>query len=453
MTRAPAPGGGSSELHAAWDDLLAAVARARDAIERPELHAPPPNDRLLAEGYRYLLGFLYGAIDRAQIDPRFPQFRRAIQPIDRATIDNADALYLHAPIDGDESYVIRGRAPDVRHWRGRPAAPEGRRAPTYVIVEVCRGYAGDTGRLDELFNGARAGTGSLDSAEIDVSPDGSFEILLAPSRPEGHAGNFIPTKKARDDGEVVADQVILRELFGDWDREDALDLEIVCVGWEGRHPAALAPHLVSARMRRTGEIVRNQMLFWNEFYTVLLEAHGDRNGDGRRFMPLNEFNQPMLSTMAIGGGQSTNVYAGCVYELGPDDAMVIESRVPVRPSYQGIHLSNLWGESHDYANHQSSLNGFQSEWDADGAVRWVVAHADPGVANWLDTTGIGAGFIAPRWSYSQPPVELPTIDAKIVPFAAIRDHLPPATRSMTPDERRRRIRARQRHVQRRFRQY
>ena len=56
-------------LRSAWDALFADLARARDAIEDPELYAPPPDDRLLAEGYRYLLGYLYGAIEARSIAP------------------------------------------------------------------------------------------------------------------------------------------------------------------------------------------------------------------------------------------------------------------------------------------------------------------------------------------------------------------------------------------------
>jgi hypothetical protein len=67
---------------------------------------------------------------------------------------------------------------------------------------------------------------------------------------------------------------------------------------------------MAAIMRQVGTIVRNQMLFWNEFYTILLETHGDRNGDGKRFMPLNEFNEPMLDDDGDRWRQSTNVYAG-----------------------------------------------------------------------------------------------------------------------------------------------
>ncbi len=124
--------GALAELRAAWDEMIAQLARARDAIEDPQLYPPPPTDRNLAEGYRYLLGFLYGAIERSCGDPSFPYFRRALQPMDKGTIDNADAIYLCAPLDGAGTYRVTGRAQDHRHWRGeRPGS--GRKAPQYVI--------------------------------------------------------------------------------------------------------------------------------------------------------------------------------------------------------------------------------------------------------------------------------------------------------------------------------
>src|ERR1043165_6370600 len=89
------------ELRAAWDDLLAGLARARDAVDDPAFHPPPSPPRVLAEGYRYLRGWAHGAFERAfHTDPRRPVFRRAISPIAKSTIDNADALYLNAEIDG-----------------------------------------------------------------------------------------------------------------------------------------------------------------------------------------------------------------------------------------------------------------------------------------------------------------------------------------------------------------
>ena len=82
-------------LRAAWADMMAALDRARDAVDSPDLHAPPVTSLGVAEGYRYLMGFAFSAIERAFAeDPEFPYFRRAIQPIDKATIDKCKALKL-----------------------------------------------------------------------------------------------------------------------------------------------------------------------------------------------------------------------------------------------------------------------------------------------------------------------------------------------------------------------
>jgi hypothetical protein len=73
------------------------------------------------------------------------------------------------------------------------------------------------------------------------------------------------------------------------------------------------------------------------------------------------------------------------------------------PQYIGFNLANLWGESHDFANHQSSLNGMQPEVDADGVLRALGGGArDPGVPSRVDTTGHREG---PRWAYSKMPAK------------------------------------------------
>ncbi len=431
----------ATTLRAAWNDLIAGLTRARDAIDSPDLHAPPESERGLAEGYRYLLGFTFGAIERAFCeDPAFPYFRRAIQPVDKATIDNADALYLSASIDGDNTYRVRGRM-------------VGPKAPQYMIFEAHTAYAGDSGTLAELSPTERAITGSLDSTDLIVADDGQFEILIAPRRPADHSGNFIASRQVAGDDTKGARFLIVRMLFHDWENEVSPDLQIVQVGQEGAHPPPIDPVAAAMKMRRVGEIVENQMKFWNEFYDIVLEAHGDRNGDGRTFMPRNGLNEPARANLATGGGQCTNVYSGGMFDLGTDEALLIEVDVPVKPSYTGFHLGNLWGESLDYANHVTSLNGFQAEPDTDGMTRFVIAHSDPGVPNWLDTTGQAQGFLTARWTYPESPDELPKVNVSKLPLGEVRQHLPAATRVVSPDERSEQIRIRQEHVQRRYRQY
>ena len=220
-----------AELRAAFDEMIAGLARARDAIDDPKLYPPPPSDRNLAEGYRYLMSLVYCGIERGFFeDPRFPYVRRAIQAIAKSTIDNADAIYFAMPIDGNESYWLRGRAADTRHWRGEPRAASGRLAPQYLIFECASGFAGDSGSLAELRPGTRAMSGMLDVSKLAVAPDGSFEILCAPEPPAGFAGNFLCTRVERRGRTYVGAYVSGRQLFYDWEREDPVEFTITRIG-------------------------------------------------------------------------------------------------------------------------------------------------------------------------------------------------------------------------------
>jgi hypothetical protein len=455
----------ADELRSAWNDMMGSLEEARNAIDHPELMPAPQNPRNLAEGYRYLMGFAHSAIERAFHEDRDrPTFRNALSIINRATIDNSDAIYFYAPIDGSEPYLIRGRVEDSREWRGEAPAPQGPRAPHYLIFEASAGVlAGDSGNLRELAPGVKTMTGRLDSSDIQVESDGSFEILLAPERPESYSGNFISTFKLVEQPhpfdpsapkERFAGYVSGRQIFNDWQHEEPVHLSLTRIGSDLPDRSRYSPEQAAAELRRCGELVRGQMHFWNAFWTVLMGVYGPRDGSipGVEF-PRNGFNTINAATGATGGGMSTNLYAGGVFELGPDEALLIENRIPLRPQYYGFQIANLWGESIEYANSFGSLNGSQSEVDSDGVIRLVVAHQDPGVPNWLDTTGHAEGFLTPRWAYSQTPPtdQWPEISAKKVLFSEIRRHLPEGTRTVSSDERREQIRARQAHVQKRFR--
>jgi hypothetical protein len=72
------------DLRAAWDDMIRRLQEARDGIDQPEWMPPPPSDRNLAEGYRYLMGHVHAAVERAfHQDPVRPHFRNALSIITR----------------------------------------------------------------------------------------------------------------------------------------------------------------------------------------------------------------------------------------------------------------------------------------------------------------------------------------------------------------------------------
>jgi hypothetical protein len=454
-------------LRTAWDDMIQALQDARDAIDQPQLMPAPATDRNLAEGYRYLMGYVHSAVERAfHEDPLRPHMRNALSIITRSTVDNADAIYFYTALDGSKSYRLTGKTGDTRHWRGEPPATDGHKAPHYLIFEATSGdLPGDSGSLLELRPGVKAQTGRLDSSSLVLDEDGSFEILLAPERPAGYTGNFIPTLKMvqpRQPGEEqattarYANYLSGRQLFNDWEHEEAIHFDIVPTESEQSPAPAYSAQQAAAELRRFGDIVRNQMHFWNAFWTILMGTYGEREGSmpGVAF-PRNNFNTINAASGATGGGQSTNLYAGGVFELEPDEALIIENCIRLPPRYVGFQIANLWGESIEYANRIGSLNGHQMTVDADGILRIVIAHSDPGVPNWVDTTGHREGFLTARWTYSETPARehWPTITAKKVRFSEIWQQLPAGTARVSNEERQQQIRIRQRHVQRRYRMF
>jgi hypothetical protein len=103
----------------------------------------------------------------------------------------------------------------------------------------------------------------------------------------------------------------------------------------------------------------------------------------------------------------------------------------------------------------SSQTGAQNPPASDGARYYVISARDPGTPGWLDTTGLPKVTMSMRFIYRQNPSrdDLPTLEAFGTKVENIRDILPKDTPTVTPEERRREVDARQRHIQRRWRQY
>jgi hypothetical protein len=85
--------------------------------------------------------------------------------------------------------------------------------------------------------------------------------------------------------------------------------------------------------------------------------------------------------------------------------------------------------------------------DDDGVLRTVIAHDDPGVANWLDTAGHSAGPIILRCVRTET-APVPTM--QLVKFSDIDSSVPAGTRRVTPAERSTIMAARRLAVSKRF---
>jgi len=382
---------GDLESGAAWAHLLAKLQAASATVLSDSV---PHNPADRAAGFRHLLVLLWIGIDDS--------LRRDSSPVLAVRPSNTDAIFKWGMDCPDCIYTGSGlRGGDTyRLWGNRGTA-------RYVGLQTMAGMASTANVL-------------LD--EIERAPNGDFEIILSADE---HPGNWMPIA---DD----ATQLVVRHFFYDWDTEVASTLSIERLS--GPPPVAASdavdPQAAMARqLVALGDFVEANLDFFLQF------ARPERP---------NTFNPPFDGT-AMGAAAENRPVMGS-FQLAPDEALVVEVEPP-RGLYWSYSLGNPWWETIDYGRHQSSLNGHQAVVDEDGLLRVVIAHRDPGVANWLDTAGHSEGPIILRCVRTE---TAPVPTTRVVPFADVAAALPPGTRRVTADERAAVIDARKRAVSRRF---
>jgi hypothetical protein len=337
-----------------------------------------------AEGLRHIIRLIemQNAPATDDHDVANPHVSRCPSVVCKLGFDNPDFTYINvAPISPEYTYRVYGK---------RGTVP-------YISMQV--------------FDNPLGGEIFMTSEDLIVEPDGSYEIILSATP---HVGNWLELKPG-------AQRFILRNGFYDWNNEVEASVQVEVLAGPMSGPV---PHLTPE------EFVSDMAALSQRLEVIPITIQNARDG-----WPLNDVNEPDPGAFGIpGAGVPTAVSSAGRYSLSEDEALIIETPVP-DVVHGGIQLGNLWVESIDYQTRQTSLNWFQSTPDSDGIIRYVLAHEDPGVPNWLDISGHPDGGIFMRWqspteeSYPDKPV------VKVVAFDEIRDNLPPDHPTVTPDER------------------
>ncbi|HEV8296628.1 MAG TPA: DUF1214 domain-containing protein, partial [Acidimicrobiales bacterium] len=355
------------------------------------------------DGYRYLtrlvvLG-LQWMIEFG--DPEFPAFYRHDDDVTKWGGPNVDNTYLRARVRGDRAYRIVGNR-GIAHG---------------FLISTHEGdmQLEQYGVYDEIWHD-----------QLATDPDGSFELIVGAGRPAGHQGNWLPLHPD-------SDNITVRIYYQDWSRERPPELRIERIGGEGLAPAPPTPASFAASLEDALDWIEKSTHYWNRYVNRSREEIGE-----------NALGLPRSAP----GGANDIAYGGGFFDLADDEAFIIEGEPP-DAWFWNYMLYNLgWMESLDFANRVTSLNGQQIHIDDDGRYRIVIAHEDPGVPNWLDSTGLSQGMIAFRYVRT---ATMPAPTHRIVKFDRIRDTLPASTPEVTAATRREQITVRQRHVATRFR--
>ena len=449
-------------LEKGWAKFMQGLATAQESLTDPAAFPPPPSDRNLAEGYRYLLAHL-GRILETELrqDPRYPEFFRSVDMLRKWTGENPDAMYLKAPLEATGFYRITGQLADPGEWRTSERGLPGPKAPRIVTFQTITSIPGATGDLAEMASCRNQTLDFANSFDLMLDSENRFEILLGPERPKKHKGNFLLTraslacpatgKTATRDARWLS----IREIFSDWEREIPLEMEIVRLDAVGEKRPPITTKFISEKLEEIGRQLPNQIRFWQLVQEIALEVRRDVNGDGKRALPINGINPPAPPFTAGGVAGARQLYAAGLFHIAQDEALVVKVTAPVEPHYIGFQLNNFWFEGPDQQNYTSSLSGHQLPIASDGSRYYVIAHQDPGVQGWVDTTGLKKGIHAMRFLFREDPPgdQAPTAKAALVKLEALGDILPADTPRISAEERQQEIAIRQSHIKRRWRDY
>jgi hypothetical protein len=385
--------------HAAWSAFCDALKQAGDRILEPDF---PDSELERAEGFRHLaqqaVCWLTWGVGHG--DPDDPRFMRQNDLFTRWGGPNVDNLYKHARVDAAGTYRIRGHMHSCEEF--------------LLAVRIGNMHQQQYGTLHEVT-----------ATDLGITPDSAFEIVLGGPEPASPEVRWVPLPEG-------ARMVAIREYYYDWREAEPAVFTIERLDTPGGPPARLTPRALADRLDEARSQFSRSITYWNDYQRA---ARG-RGAD-------NTFIQPRTEPKGLKG----LVYAFCFYRLAPGEALVVECEAPVARywSYQLYQLG--WFEPVESIHRTGGLNHTQITPDPNGRIRVVVAHADPGIANWLDTEGRSEGMLTFRCAWAD---NRPEPTAAVVRVDELAAHLPPGAPRITPEERRARIAAREAHAAWRF---
>ena len=389
----------AAKLLEAWDAWCDGMkSAAREIVLREQ--APLDDQPTLADGFRYLARLAALGIDlmMPHTPPDVPMLRRSLGPHSKMGGDNPDTIYSSAPIDPAGTYRVSGTLGSAHE----------------VVFDSVR-RPGAYGTEPQYPTEVRG-------EDLVRHPDGHFELIVSRTP---HEGNWL-----RIDERIGSIQI--RQVFGDWQREDQGHMLIERLDRAPEQPPSLTPDMVVHGVHAAQQFTRTMGT------TFAQRAENLRRTPNRMHLASD-----WERFQGTPGGVGVDGY----FVLQPDEALLIEF-TPGKTFFWEFQVGNFWYESFDYRVVCSSLNMKQVDVRTDGSVVLVLSAADPGVRNWLSTAGHREGILFARWIRVQATPPIPK--TRVVKLEEWLRKLPPEVKTVTPAQRAADQRARRLAVDWRF---
>ena len=386
----------------AWSDYLASIDAARTlALDWRFAQSEPMRTQAM-----YFISMMQAFGFNTYMGPRtaYPTFfsHLIFTPVEyNWGAPSPDFRYHWTKIDGARGYRI---------WGNRGLTP-------WLHIQAQRGWWGDPDQVN---------LGSWDVDHFERAADGGFEIIASP---DPHAGNWMQL-----DRNVHNICLLVRDIWDDWNVERGATVHIEPLEVLPADTLTLTEAEIAERLRGIAYQTTFSLKTWMRMIEEVEAAVG-----------MNRFWLPTEDVTKIGGNPMAG-YVKMLYDIEPDEAVVLETGIP-NVRHWSLQLADFFFQTTDYRFHRSSLNNKQAVIDPDGKVRIVLSARDPGVPNWVDTSGFLQGFAQWRWYLSDC---FPVPETRLAKVSQVRGLLHPSTATVTPEQRKRELDERRRQVARRF---
>ena len=349
--------------------------------------------QVVLDGYRYLTTLLYGGIYNHVLnaDVDRPKFISNWDDLAGWTSNSRDGMYRCTNIDPNGTYRVICK-------------PQGG-LPVTATFQLMNNFwktpgGGKTLAVKNLY-------------DLEPENDGSYEVIL--SKHQTAHRNFVQLVEGTE-------AIMFREYIASDELQKRFIMSIERIDQPQTVPAESdTKEQLAEKLNNAVDMVKNAARVYLDMTRMMRKTI---NGIA------------LVDEIAKYGGSLENRYYSGSWDLGPDEALILEMK-PVKAEYWAITATNFWNQALSGSDIPGELNNYDTVTDPDGIIRILITHKDPGYVNWISTGGLKVGNINTRFNFLK---EAEKLTCKKIKLADLGTVMAPDSIRVSTEEREKQLR-------------